>query len=893
MRLHFDLSRSFAAATGRGRAHRLRSRLSTYESLDRRELLSANVLNYHNDLQSTGQNLNETVLTPDNVSSSTFGKLATIAVDGQVLAQPLYMENVGISAGPNAGRHNTVFVATEHDGLYAIDSQTGTVLWQDSFINPAAGVTTLDSGDVGSDDISPEMGITSTPVIDPNTNTLYVVANTKETRADGVHYVYRLHAIDIGSGAEKFGGPLLLADTKYDGTNYTYVAGPSVAGTGAGSVNGRVTLSGLRNLQRAALTMVDGTVYIAFGSHSDIPPVHGWVIGVNPRSLAITAVFNSTPDGSTGTIWQAGNEITSDAKGNLYVSTGNGTFDTQLDGNGQPIDGDYGDSVIKLAPDPTSGPGNPNRNGWGLKVVDYFTPSNQQVLDDQNLDLGSGGLVLPPASAGSAADANLLLAIGKQGVIYVLDSDHMGGYNPNGDNVVQEVDGAVNGAWNTPAYFNGSVYYADPQDVAKSFSIADAVLSTTPMSKSSDSIGYPGSTISISANGTNDAIAWLVDRGTNALRAYDATDLSNELYTSNQAAGGRDQLGTASKFSVPTVADGQVFVGTSDSLDIYGLLSGSTASIQGTGATLVGNELAPFSGVIVATFTSGDGSAPPGVFNATVNWGDGTTSQGTVTETGTSYTVSGSHTYQDLGYYTITVNVSGNLATAVIGGGATIHDAFLPRGVALNTPNQYYVAQVYVDLLHRAVDAAGLALWSGRLDQGMSRSSFTSQIAHSDEYFANIIQADYQTFLGRSADISGLINWTVKMQDGMTDEQLEAGFVSSDEFYAHSGGTNKAWIDALYFDLLGRFAEFSGENLWLAELSDGMSRTSVAMFFASSPEREANRIQGDYQQFLQRAANPAEVSFWVTAFRNGLTNEDVVADFTASIEYYVRHDHPE
>lgn len=256
----------------------------------------------------------------------------------------------------------------------------------------------------------------------------------------------RLHAIDIGSGAEKLGGPLTLADTKFDGTNYTYVAGVSVAGDGANSQNGRVTLDGLRNLQRAALTLVDGTLYIAFGSHGDTGPAHGWVIGVDTQSLAISAVLCTTPNAFYGTIWQTGDEITSDADGKLYVVTGNGTFDSQLNADGRPINGDYGDTVLKLAPDPTTGPGNPSINGRGLKIADYFTPSIQSQLDAHDLDLGSGGLMLLPDSAVSAAHPHLLLSVGKQGRLYLLDRDNLGGFNPNGNNVVQELDGAVNGA---------------------------------------------------------------------------------------------------------------------------------------------------------------------------------------------------------------------------------------------------------------------------------------------------------------------------------------------------------------------------------------------------------------------------------------------------------------
>jgi len=376
------------------------------------------------------------------------------------------------------------------------------------------------------------------------------------------------------------------------------------------------------------------------------------------------------------------------------------------------------------------------------------------------------------------------------------------------------------------------------------------------------------------------------------LRAYDASNRANELYTGDQAAGGRDQLGTANKFAVPTIADGQVFVGTTNSLEIFGLLNGPTPQIQGAGEALVGNEPAPFTGVTVATFTSGDGSASPDDFNATINWGDGSTSQGTVSESGNTYIVSGSHTYQSLGYYNFTVSVIGDLAAATIGGGATIHDAFLPDGTTLMTPNQYYIAQVYVDLLHRSVDPSGLALWSGRLDQGLSRAAFTFALAHGDEYYAIIIQADYQAYLGRAADVSGLNNWTAAMRNGMSDEQLEAGFVASNEFYAHVGGTNKAFVDALYSDLLGRPAEFDGQDIWLKQMNQGVSRYSIALSFATSPEREASRIQADYERFLVRPADPDEVSFWENAFIHGLSNEDVAADFTASPEYYNRHSQP-
>jgi fibronectin type 3 domain-containing protein len=540
-------------------------------------LVPSNLLTYHNDNQSTGQNLAETILTPANVNSSSFGKLFSTSVDGQVYAQPLYMANVAITTGPSPGTHNVVFVATEHDSLYAIDADNGQVLWHDSFINPALGITSVPSGDVNTADLSPEIGITGTPVIDPTTNTLYLDAKTKEVVGNDHHYVHRLHAIDIGSGAEKFGGPVTIGDTIFNGGGYTYVSGPYVFGSGDGNVGGKITFNALREHQRPGLTLTNGNIIIAFGSHGDNGPYHGWVLSYNAQTLALDGVFNTTPNGGLGGIWQAGGRVAVDDQGNLYVETGNGVFDTTLNAAGFPSKGDYGDSFIKLGVDPNTTATHQNTNGWGLKVVDYFTPFNQGSLDSGDVDLGSGAPMLLPDSVGSAAHPHLLIGGGKEGRLYLIDRDNMGKFDPNMDHVVQESD-LIHGALDTPAYFNNTIYYVGGYgDVAKSFSISNGFLSTSPTSQSSDSYNFPGSTPSISANGASNGIVWDLDRSSGQLRAYDARNYGIELYTSAQAPSNRDQLGSVVKFTVPSVVNGKVYVGTSNSLVAYGLIQVPTA----------------------------------------------------------------------------------------------------------------------------------------------------------------------------------------------------------------------------------------------------------------------------------------------------------------------------
>jgi hypothetical protein len=444
-------------------------------------------------------------------------------------------------------------------------------------------VTTVSSSDVSSTDISPEIGITGTPVIDQSSGTLYVVAKTKEVDSSGVvHFVQRLHALDVTTGAEKFGGPVVIGDTSLNSDgSYTFWSGPSVNGTGDGSVGGTVTFNALRQQTRPGLLLDNGVIYIAFASHGDNGPYHGWVLGYNAQTLQLTAAFNTTPNGGLGGIWMSGNGLAADASGDIYFITGNGTFDTTLDPTtGLPQNGDYGDSVVRLTLDPNSSPTNQNINGWGLKVVDYFTPSDENNLDQYDIDFGSGGAVLLPDQPGP--NPHLLLAAGKEGTIYLINRDNMGHFDPSVNHVVQELPGAIGGLWGSPGFFNNTAYYGGVGDVIKAFALqSDGTLNPSPTSTSPEGYGYPGPTPFISADGTSGGIVWALDTtaygtsGPAVLHAYDASNLQSELYTSADS-GARDQGPGAVKFTVPTVAGGKVYVGGEYALSIYGSIQGVT-----------------------------------------------------------------------------------------------------------------------------------------------------------------------------------------------------------------------------------------------------------------------------------------------------------------------------
>lgn len=510
-----------------------------------------NVLTYHNDEPRTGWNTNETVLTPVNVSKTSFGQVFFFPVDGYVYAQPLILSGVDV---PGDGIRNLVFVATQHDSLYAFDADDGNAnplpIWHRSFIDPANGVTSVPTGDVGSGDIVPEIGITSTPVIDASTGTIYVEAKTKEVKNGIAQYIHRLHAIDVATGAEKLGGPVVIQAT--------------VKGTGDGNdAKGNVPFNGLRQMNRPGLALVNGIIYIAFASHGDNGPYHGWVLGYNADSLTQSRVYNTTPNGGLAGIWMAGAPPASDPQGNLYAITGNGTFNTN---STTASARSYGDSFLKLT-----------NSGSSLIVADYFAPFNQDALNSVDADLGSGGALVLPDSVGSALHPHLLVGCGKEGKIYLLDRDNMGHFSSVNDNaVVQSVAGAISGTWSMPAYYKGRIYYQGSGDVLKGFKFSGGKIVATPFSKSATGFGFPGATPTISSSGDSNGIVWVLQtdaygsQGPTVLHAYDAENLGKELYNSGQS-GSRDVPGGAVKFTLPTVANGKVYVGAVNRLAVYGL----------------------------------------------------------------------------------------------------------------------------------------------------------------------------------------------------------------------------------------------------------------------------------------------------------------------------------
>ncbi len=510
------------------------------------------VTTYHNDNARTGQNLHETILTPANVNANDFGRLFVQPVNGYIYAQPLYVP--GVSIGGQS--HNVVYVATENDSVYAFDADSpaganASPLWYVSFINPPSVTTVNSSTDAGCGDLVPQIGISGTPVIDTSTGTLYVVANTKENGA----FFQRLHALDITTGNEKFGGPVALEAT--------------VAGTGDGSSGGKVTFDPLKQNQRPGLLLRGGAVYITSASHCDIGPYHAWVFAYDAATLRLLAVWNSTPNGSDGGIWQGGGGPAADSAG-VYFATGNGTFDVNTGGV------DMGDTILKMA-----GPA-----GGKLSVLTYFTPFNQDVLADDDIDLGSGGVVLLPDLPAGSAHQHLLVECGKEGSVYLVDRDNMGGYNSTTDQVVQELAGATGGIWGMPAYWNNTVYFGAQYDNLKAFSFnanGSGLLSDSAVSYSPESFAFPGPTPSISANGSANGILWAIQTdsygsgGSAVLHAYDATNLANELYNSTQN-GTRDTPGPAVKFAAATVAHGKVYVGTATQLAVFGLKKPSAAT---------------------------------------------------------------------------------------------------------------------------------------------------------------------------------------------------------------------------------------------------------------------------------------------------------------------------
>lgn len=500
------------------------------------------ITTYHDDVGRTGLNSNETVLTLANVTAATFGLLRTLPVDGLVDGQPLYLSALNVGGQT----HNVVFAVSEHDSVYAFDADSGTQIWKTSIL----GANETTSGNHGCSQITPEIGITSTPVIDRTAGphgTIFVVGMSQD--AQGAYH-QRLHALDVTNGTEISGGPTEI--------------NASFPGTGAGSAGGQVTFAPGQYAERAGLLLLNGVIYMGWTSHCDFQPYTGWLMGYSETSLAQTSVLNLTPNGSEGSIWMAGAGLAADASGNIYFLDANGTFDATLNASGFPVNSDFGNAFMKVS-----------TSGGTLAVADYFEPFNTISESNADVDLGSGGvLLLPDLKDAAGTTWHLAVGAGKDQKIYVVNRDAMGKFNAQDNSAIyQEIDGAITGVWSMPAYFNNTVYYGSVNDFLKAFPITNAKLAPTWAFHSPNSFQYPGTTPAVSANGTTNGIVWAVENSSPAvLHAYDATNL-NELYNSNQATAGRDHFGNGNKFITPLIVNGKVFVGTPAGVAVFGLLN--------------------------------------------------------------------------------------------------------------------------------------------------------------------------------------------------------------------------------------------------------------------------------------------------------------------------------
>lgn len=505
-------------------------------------IAATDVLTYHNDVARTGQNLTEKILTAANVTSAQFGKVGFYPVDGLVDAEPLVASTVAI---PNGGTHSLVIVPTENDSVYAFDADSGVVIWRSSM---------LKSGETPADDqacpfVTPTVGVTSTPVIDRTrgaNGAIYLVAMSKDAAGN---YHQRLHALDLALGTELFGGPSEIQAT--------------YPGTGDYSDGTNVIFNPGQYVERPALLLVNGVVYTGWASHCDFRPYTGWIIGYSASTLAQTSVLNVTPNGIEGAIWMAGGGLAADSSGNIYFLDANGLFDDTLNSNGFPINGDYGNAFIKLS-----------TSGNQLAIADYFEMNDEADENAEDVDLGSGGvMLLPDLTDGSGNVMHLAVGAGKDSDLYVVNRDSMGKISDGDSAVYQKLVGVLpTGVWSAPAYFNNTIYYGSRANPMQAFTITNAKVSVAAVAHTSIPFNYPGAFPSISANGTSDGIVWAVENSKVAavLHAYDPNTL-HELYNSDQA-GNRDQFGVGNKFIVPTIVNGKVFVGTRTGVAVFGLL---------------------------------------------------------------------------------------------------------------------------------------------------------------------------------------------------------------------------------------------------------------------------------------------------------------------------------
>ncbi len=510
------------------------------------------VLTYHNTNYRNGLNNGETQLTLSNVNDNTFGLLAVLPADGLVDAEPLYISSLSIGGVT----HNVLIVATEHDSVYAFDADSGATLWH---------VTTLKAGETPSDDrgcsqVTPEIGITSTPVIyRPKTGApvIYLVAMSKDSSGN---YHQRLHALNAVNGAELLRGPVDIA-AKYPGT-------------GDDSRNGYVFFDPAQYKERAGLLLTGGTVYLAWASHCDYRPYTGWIMGYSAKTLAQTTVLNVTPNGNEGAIWGSGAGMAADTEGNIFLLDANGVFDSTLNSQGFPAEGDYGNAFLRIS------------TSKGLAAADYFEMDNEFQENATDTDLGSGGAVLVNVYDSSGKLRQLAVGAGKDSNIYVVDRTNMGGFSSDSNNLYQELVGVLpNGIWSMPAAWNGNVYYGRVGGPILEFRFNNAKLLKSPVARTQQLFPYPGVTPSITTNAGQNAILWATaytDPG--VLFAFSARTLQL-LYNSNQASGGRDNFGAGNKFITPMISHGKVYVGTQSGVAVFGLLSDKQANTSiGPGA---------------------------------------------------------------------------------------------------------------------------------------------------------------------------------------------------------------------------------------------------------------------------------------------------------------------
>jgi len=519
-------------------------------------------------------NANETLLTPANVNLNSFGKLFTQSVDGIIVAQPLYASQVLMNDGLV---HNVVYVATQHNTVYAFDADStqgnnASPLWSASLSDGGTSDPIADYGCTGTH--YTEIGIMGTPVIDLGKTTLYVVAKAVTGTGDNAVRNSSLHALDITTGNELLGGPVIITGS-------------------VPSSNGSGTFKPIFQMQRPALLLQNGVLYIGFGGNGcDVYAYNGWLFAYNAQTLQQEAAFLVTPDGTRASIWQGGSGPAVDEDGYIYVATANGTYDGPAGGN------DFGDTVLKMG-----------WNGDVFGVVDYFTPYNQKLLATADLDLGSSGPLVLPDQPGLYPHE--LVAGGKQGTLYLVNRDAMGEFNSTTDNVIQEIPKAVVGElMGVPSYWNNSVYVAGEGDYIKQFALVNGLLTQQPVSETPILFaGLGPASASITANGNSSGILWVIRHGSPALFAYDPTNLANEFWDSTKAASLRDQLAPVVRFVTPTISNGKVYVGGTAALTVYGLLP-SLSVVTGNNQTGAEKVVLPVSLSVVAATSSAYGSQP-------------------------------------------------------------------------------------------------------------------------------------------------------------------------------------------------------------------------------------------------------------------------------------------